>query len=115
MRLVCNARIFTKQTLKLILIQESQILSDSNLSHKYENTTTQKLVKQQKKTEEGNKNGIKHSWPKGKCVVIGDSIVAGIDERKMSSKRLIKVRSFQGATCSDMYHWYLFLKENPTM
>ena len=56
------------------------------------------------KTEEGNKNGIKHSWPKGTCVVIGDSMVAGIDEGKMSSKRLIKVRSFPGATCSDMYH-----------
>ena len=31
-------------------------------------------------------------------------MVAGIDEGKMSSKRLIKVRSFPGATCSDMYH-----------
>ena len=66
MRLVCNARISTKQTLKLIPIQESQILKVILiLSDKYENTTTQKLVKQQKKTEEGNKNGIKHSWPKG--------------------------------------------------
>ena len=26
-------------------------------------------------------------------------MVAGIDERKMSSKHLIKVRSFPGATC----------------
>ena len=32
----------------------------------------------------------------GICVVTGGSI--GIDERKMSSKRLIKVRSFAGAT-----------------
>ena len=31
-------------------------------------------------------------------------MVAGIDERKMSSKRLIKVKSFPSATCSDMYH-----------
>ena len=29
----------------------------------------QKLVTQQKKTEEGNKNGIKHSWPRKTCVM----------------------------------------------
>ena len=44
------------------------------------------------KTEEDNKNGIKHSWPKGTCVVIGDSMVAGADERKMSSKGRSQVR-----------------------
>ena len=37
-------------------------------------------------------------------------MVAGIDERKMSSKRLIKVRSFLGAT-SSITIWYLFLKK----
>ena len=30
-------------------------------------------------------------------------MVAGIDERKMSSKHLIKVKSFPGVICSDMY------------
>ena len=49
-----------------------------------------------KKTGEDNKNGIKHSWPKGTCVVIGDSMVTGINEGNMSSKRLIKVRTFPG-------------------
>ena len=88
--------------------------SDSNSSYKYENTTMQKLTTQQKKTEEENKNGIKHSWPKGTCVVIGDSMVVGIDERKMLSKRLKKVRSFPGATCSDMYHYLVpILEKNP--
>ena len=38
-------------------------------------------------------------------VAIGDSMVAGIDENKISSKRLIKDRSFPGATCSHMYHY----------
>ena len=44
-------------------------------------------------------------------------MIAGIDERKMSSKRLIKVRSFPGATWSDMYSYlvFLFLEEKPTM
>ena len=60
------------------------------------------------------KKRIKHSWPKGTSVAIGDYMVAGIDERKMSGKRLMKVRSFPGATCSDMYHYLLpILEEKP--
>ena len=31
-------------------------------------------------------------------------MVVSIDERRMSSKRLNKVRSLPGAICSDMYH-----------
>ena len=69
---------------------------------------------QQKKTEEENKNGIKHDWPKGTCVVIGESMVAGIDERKMSNKRLIKVRSFPDAACSDMYRYLVPIIEKKT-
>ena len=101
---------------KKLLNKVTNSQSDSNSSGKYENSTAQKLAAQQKKTEEENKNGIKQSWPKGTCVIIGYSMVAGTDERKMSSKCLIKVTSFPGTTCSDMYHYLvLFLKENPTM
>ena len=45
------------------------------------------------------------------CIVIGDSMVAGNDERKISSKLLIKVRSFSGAACSDMYHYLVPIHE----
>ena len=38
-------------------------------------------------------------------------MIAGIDESKMSSKRLIKVRSFPGATCSDIYHYLVPILE----
>ena len=66
----------------------------------------------QKKTEkENNKNGIKNSWPKGIWVVIVDSMVGSIDERKMLSKYLIKVKTFSGATCSDMYHYLVGIFE----
>ena len=75
--------------------------------------TTQKLTSQQKKTKEENKNRIKNSWSKGTYVIVGDSMVASIDERKMSSKRPI-VRSFSGATCSDMYHLFVPILEKQT-
>ena len=41
-------------------------------------------------------------------------MAAGIDEHKMSRKRLIKVNSFPGATCTDMITtWYLFSEKRP--
>ena len=48
-----------------------------------------------------------HTWPKGSCLVIGDSMLEGLDERKMSSKRVVKVRKFPGATTDDMYHYLM--------
>ena len=96
---------YTNNILKKFLNENTNSQSDSNSSYKYENYTTQKLATQQKKTKEENKNGIKHNWPKVTCVVIGDFMIVCIDERKISSKRLLKVRSFPGATCSDMYYY----------
>ena len=50
----------------------------------------------------------------GTCLIAGDSVVEGIDERRMSSKRVIKVRKFPGATISDMYHYLIPLLEKKT-
>ena len=55
-----------------------------------------------------------HYWPKGTCLIAGDSMVEGIDKRRMSSKRVIKVRKFPGATISDMYHYLIPLLEKKT-
>ena len=38
-------------------------------------------------------------------------MVEGIDERRMSSKQVIKVRKLPGATISDMYHYLIPLLE----
>ena len=38
-------------------------------------------------------------------------MVVGIDEKRMSSKRVIKVTRFPGATISDMYHYLIPLLE----
>ena len=46
---------------KNLLNKNTNSQSDFNSSGKYENKTTQKVATQPKKTEEGNKNGIKHS------------------------------------------------------
>ena len=38
-------------------------------------------------------------------------MVEGIDERRMSSKRVIKARKFPGPTISDIYHYLIPLLE----
>ena len=69
---------------KKLLNKVTNSQSDSNSSGKYENSTAQKLAAQQKKTEEENKNGIKQSWPKGTCVIIGYSMVGALAPRYFS-------------------------------
>ena len=56
-----------------------------------------------------NKNINTHYWLKGKCLIAGYSMVEGIDESKKSSKRVIKIRKFPGATISGMYHYLINL------
>ena len=46
-----------------------------------------------------------HTWPKGSCLVIGDSMLVGLHERKISSKRVAKVRKYPRAATDDMYHY----------
>ena len=46
----------------------------------------------------------KHTWPAGTCVIMGDSIITGIDEKRLSKNRLVKVHDFRGATLADINH-----------
>ena len=43
-------------------------------------------------------------WHKNTTLFAGDSMISGIDQERLSIKwRIIKVRSFPGATINDMY------------
>ena len=61
------------------------------------------------KSEKENKANIKnnfntcHCWPRGACILVGDSMLEDIAERNISSKLLIKVRGLSGADIDDMY------------
>ena len=61
--------------------------------------------------DENKKENNTHYWPKGTCLIAGDSMVEGTDERRISSTRVIKVRKFPGATISDMFHYLIPLLE----
>ena len=59
-------------------------------------------------------NNTVSAWKKGITLIIVDSILSGIKKSKMSQKRLIKVRTFLGATIQDMKFFVVpHLKKKP--
>ena len=52
-------------------------------------------------------NVVIHKWPKGTTLVVGDSLLHGINEKRLQGKRkhLVKVRVFQGASVDCMYDY----------
>ena len=75
-------------------------------------TNSEKSSNKSKLSKKSNQSIKAHAWPKGSCLVIGDSMLEGLDERKMSSKHVVKVRKFPGATTDDMYHYLMPLLQN---
>ena len=53
-------------------------------------------------------------WKKGKTLIVGDSILAGIEEKRIPGNRSVKVRICPGATTHDMWDYLkCLLKKNP--
>ena len=50
-------------------------------------------------------------WRKGTTLILEDSTISGLIEKKMSRNRKIKVRYFPGAKIKDMYHYAIPLLE----
>ena len=55
--------------------------------------------------EKIHKNNKVKPWPKNTCLIVGDSMIKGLDKQKLSSKVNVKVRSFPGAVINDMYDY----------
>ena len=53
-----------------------------------------------------NDKEIVHTWPKGTVLITGDSMLNGIEERKLCKPgRTVKVRPFSGATVDAMFDY----------
>ena len=53
-------------------------------------------------------------WKKGTTLIVGDSVLARIEEKRISGNRSVKVRIFSEATTHDMYDYLKpLLKKNP--
>ena len=56
------------------------------------------------------------TWPEGTLLFVGDSIIGGIDEKRLSGKQLVKVRSFGGSTIQDMVFYITpLLQKRPSV
>ena len=59
-------------------------------------------------------NSQNHPWKKGTILIIGDLILSGLREFKMSKRKTIKVRTFPGATIGDIKFFVVpHLRKNP--
>ena len=59
-------------------------------------------------------NSQNDPWKKGATLIIGDSILPGLREFKMSKRKAIKVRTFSGATIGDIKFFVIpHLRKNP--
>ena len=47
------------------------------------------------------------AWKKGTVLIVGDSVVSGFRESKMSTRKNIKVRFFPGARIQDMCYYLI--------
>ena len=58
---------------------------------------------------------FKHACPTGTCLILGDSILTVVDEKRLSSNnQVVKVRDFRGATIRDLKHHLVpLIKKKP--
>ena len=58
-------------------------------------------------------SGTQSLWPAGTTLIVGDSMLGGIEESRLGPKR--KVRSFPGATIADMFQYIVpLLRKKPS-
>ena len=80
----------------------------------FQKTARSKVSDENCTINEASPKEIKHTWPVGTCVIVGDSIITGIDEKRLSKNRLVKVHDFRSATLTDINHHIIpILKKKP--
>ena len=88
-------------------LQESQI-GLRNAKEREKNV--KELTKSPKNDEEKVATSNEH-WKNGTTLIMGDSTVSGLMEKKMSRNRKVKIRFFPGAKIKDMFHYAIPLLE----
>ena len=71
--------------------------------------------KKDKANNDETPGNFKHAWPDGTCLIVGDSILTGIDEKRLSrNNQVVKVLDFRGATIDNLKHHLVpLLKKKP--
>ena len=77
---------------------------------KHQNYTNSKFPPKEQSTKSSEEKhpigNVTQKWSKNKTLIVGDSMITGVDETMISRKgRVIKFRYFSGATIEDMYDY----------
>ena len=80
-----------------------------NLTGRKQSTSTPSKTTTKPHDNESQENLDKedHVWKKGTVLIMGDSMLHGIDEKKLSKNGFVKVRCFPGSTISDLQSHYM--------
>ena len=109
----------TKDTEKSLNLNDQLSVVREEYKNKFYNSSSVKIKKKDSNKNSGKEDTNqeqKRLWEKNTILIAGDSILYGIDERRLSNKVKVKVHSFPGATISDM-HFYLqpLLEKKPSI
>ena len=107
---VTSARSVTEQ---LEVIRKSQ--HDSYLKSIQVNDETKRNQTNISYNDNDKEYNKEKQWPKGTICILGDSMISGVREKLLSKQKVVKVRSYPGATIEDMRHNAIpILKRKPS-
>ena len=86
------------------VIENRSIITIENQLTEFREKLQEKSTKIKKPNVSAKSNEIFHKQERNTAPLVGDSMLSGIEERKISERnRKIKVKNFSGATIDDMY------------
>ena len=91
------------------IVIETNEKNDRDETNEQPNDTHDKNEVENKKDERDNQ----YCWPSGTCAIVGDSMVNGIDEKRLSQKHgNVKTFHFSGARIEDLNHYIVPVIKN---
>ena len=91
------------------IVFETNEKNDRDETNEQPNDTHDKNEVENKKDERDNQ----YCWPSGTCAIVGDSMVNGIDEKRLSQKHgNVKTFHFSGARIEDLNHYIVPVIKN---
>ena len=94
-------------------IQNKSIITIENQLIEFRQKQQEKFNELKNPHRSPNSNEILQIWSRNTTLIVGDSMLFGIDERRISKRdRKVKAKNFPGATIDDMYDYIKQLLKN---
>ena len=70
-------------------------------------TSYEPRINASENSNQGNSQQQDHTWKRGTVLIMGNSMLYGVDEKKLSKNGTVKVRCFSGSTIKDLHQFYI--------